>query len=65
MKSIDDQSVKLKPVNISDMHFKGKPPNLMTVKFSRYTVDNCVLFVHACVRGYPCLVISFQAVLCP
>ena len=34
----DDQSVKLKPVNISHMHFEGKLPNLMTVKFSRYTV---------------------------
>ena len=41
---VDDQSVKLKPVNISHTHFKGKPPNLMTVKFSRYTVNR----LHSC-----------------
>jgi len=35
---VDNQSVKLKPVNISDMHFEVKPPNLMTVKFSCFTV---------------------------
>ena len=34
----DDQSIKLQPVNISDMHFEGKLPNLMTVNFSRYMV---------------------------
>ena len=29
----DDQSI-----NISVMHFEGKPPNLMTVNFSHYMV---------------------------
>ena len=33
-----DQPVRLKPINISDMHFEGKPLNLMTVKASRYVV---------------------------
>ena len=28
---VEDQSVKIKPVNISDMKFEGKLPNLMTI----------------------------------
>ena len=38
---VDDQSVKLKLVNVSDMHVEGKLPDLMPVKFSRYTVGYC------------------------
>ena len=30
------------PINISDMYFEGKPPNLMTIKFSCYTVRICI-----------------------
>ena len=30
---VDKQSVKLQPVNINDMYFYGKLPNLMTINF--------------------------------
>ena len=36
--AVDDQFIKLQYVNISDMHFETKPPNLMTINFSCYTV---------------------------
>ena len=36
--SRDDQLVKLYAVNISDVHFEGKLPNVIIVKFSQYMV---------------------------
>ena len=42
--TVDNQSV---PVNISDMHFEDKPPNLMNVNFPaiRYIMLFVILFV--------------------
>ena len=42
-----DRSVKIYPVNISDMHFKDEPPNLMTINFSiiRYIIF-VLLIIH-------------------
>ena len=35
---VDNQSIKLELVNISDVHFDGKPSNLMTINFSYYMI---------------------------
>jgi len=30
---VDNQSVKLKPINISGIHFEGKLPNFLTIQY--------------------------------